>query len=77
MFRFGPFEFHPELWSFEDAGDDENTTVSDSSDEEDSDPLNADWESVSESFINSHIIYSYSIHLSCIFPIVGGSPSIG
>ena len=55
MHRFGPFEFHPELWSFEDAGDDENTTVSDSSDEEDSDPLNADWESVNESYTDFNL----------------------
>lgn len=42
--RFGPIEFHPELWSFEEAGEEEASGFS--TDEEDSDPLNTDWESV-------------------------------
>jgi len=44
--RNGPFEFHPELWSFEDIAEEDGSTAIDSSDEEDHDPLNADWESV-------------------------------
>ena len=47
-YRSGPFEFHPELWGFEDAGDEEGCTISDySSDGEDDNDIHADWESVS------------------------------
>ena len=44
--RFGPIEFHPELWSFEDIGDEEVLQSRSSSDEDENDPLNAEWESV-------------------------------
>ncbi|EFX67987.1 hypothetical protein DAPPUDRAFT_301718 [Daphnia pulex] len=46
--RSGPFEFHPELcWGFEEAGDEEGCLISiSSSDGEDDNDINADWESV-------------------------------
>ena len=45
--RLGPLEFHPELWSFEEVCEEEGTVNdSTSGDEEDVDPISADWESV-------------------------------
>lgn len=51
--RSGPFEFPPELWSFEEAGEEDGAPVSaSSSEDEDDGDINADWESVgSESFV--------------------------
>lgn len=47
-YRSGPYEFHPEIWSFEDVGEDDGSPVSASSSEGEEDgDLNADWESVS------------------------------
>ncbi|XP_046464263.1 beclin 1-associated autophagy-related key regulator-like [Daphnia pulex] len=43
--RSGPFEFHPELWGFEEAGDEEGCLISFSSSDGEDD-INADWESV-------------------------------
>lgn len=45
--RSGPFEFPPELWSFEEAGEEDGCPVSSSSEGEDDGDINADWESVS------------------------------
>jgi len=42
--RIGPIAFHPELWSFEETGEEEAYGFS--TGEEDGDPLNTDWESV-------------------------------
>jgi hypothetical protein len=56
-YRSGPFEFHPELWGFEEAGDEEGCLISiSSSDGEDDNDINADWESV-------NIVFSSSIKL--------------
>ncbi|KAI9559975.1 hypothetical protein GHT06_013983 [Daphnia sinensis] len=47
--RSGPFEFHPELWLFEEAGDEEGCPTSgSSSDGEDDCDIQADWESVGQ-----------------------------
>jgi len=55
--RFGPIEFHPELWSFEEAGEEEGPVTGSTTDEEDGDPFHTDWESVrvgSSSIANSN-----------------------
>lgn len=46
--RYGPFEFPPEMWPILDVNEEDGGAASASStSDEESDPLNADWESVS------------------------------